>query len=124
MTYSNESEVDKLIAYLKEQQKSDKETIRRLQESNAALQKTIQFLTEQTSLNAAALNATIRQMQQTIDGLNQKIAQLEEKLHKNSKNSSKPPSSMDTVNRLLPRVSVKRPERREQRKAIKVPAFP
>lgn len=37
MTYSNESEVDKLIAYLKEQQKSDKETIRKLQESNFTL---------------------------------------------------------------------------------------
>ena len=49
----------------------------------------IEFLTEQNS----ALSATVDSMNQTITELNQTIKELKEQLNKNSKNSSKPPSS-------------------------------
>lgn len=49
----------------------------------------IDFLTEQNS----ALTATVDIMNQTITELNQTIRELKEQLNKNSKNSSKPPSS-------------------------------
>lgn len=55
----------------------------------ARLETTLAFMTE--SMEQQAL--TIQQLQATIVQLNQTIAQLNEKLHKNSKNSSKPPSS-------------------------------
>ena len=58
-------------------------------ETIAQLEKTLAFMTE--SMEQQAL--TIQQLQATIVRLNQTIAQLNEKLHKNSKNSSKPPSS-------------------------------
>lgn len=97
------TDIDKLISFFKDEQKSDKETIRSLHESNAALQDTINALNKtveelQQSVNdsgelIASLNETIRKMQQTIDSLNQKIALLEEQKNKNSRNSSKPPSS-------------------------------
>ena len=49
----------------------------------------IDFLTKQNS----ALTATVDSMNQTITELNQTIKELKEQLNKNSKNSSKPPSS-------------------------------
>ena len=49
----------------------------------------IDFLTKQNS----TLTATVDSMNQTINGLNQTIKELKEQLNKNSKNSSKPPSS-------------------------------
>ena len=49
----------------------------------------IDFLTKQNS----ALIATVDSMNQTITELNQTIKELKEQLNKNSKNSSKPPSS-------------------------------
>ena len=49
----------------------------------------IDFLTKQDS----ALTATVDSMNQTITELNQTIKELKEQLNKNSKNSSKPPSS-------------------------------
>lgn len=49
----------------------------------------IDFLTKQNS----ALTATVDSMNQTITELNQTITELQEQLNKNSKNSSKPPSS-------------------------------
>lgn len=47
----------------------------------------------------------------TIAKLNQTIQELEEQLNKNSKNSSKPPSS-DAIKNLLPKVSVNHPAKR------------
>lgn len=49
----------------------------------------VDFLTQQNS----ALTATVDSMNQTITELNQTIKELKEQLNKNSKNSSKPPSS-------------------------------
>lgn len=49
----------------------------------------IDFLTKQNS----TLTATVDSMNQTINGLNQTIKELKKQLNKNSKNSSKPPSS-------------------------------
>lgn len=49
----------------------------------------IDFLTKQNS----TLTATVDSMNQTINGLNQTIKELKEQLNKNSKNSSKLPSS-------------------------------
>lgn len=49
----------------------------------------IDFLTKQNS----TLTATVDSMNQTINGLNQTIKELKEQLNKNSKNSSKSPSS-------------------------------
>lgn len=49
----------------------------------------VDFLTKQNR----TLTATVDSMNQTINGLNQTIKELKEQLNKNSKNSSKPPSS-------------------------------
>ncbi len=57
-------------------------TIAQLTESNQKLQGTVDQLT--------AFNL---KLQETVDSLNETIRELNEKLHKNSKNSSKPPSS-------------------------------
>jgi transposase len=90
------SEIDNLIAYFREQQKADKETIRQLHATIVELKGTIDSLNRLISemkQSAEESGETIRRMQQTIDSLNEKISQMEEKLGRNSKNSSKPPSS-------------------------------
>lgn len=97
------TEIDNLISFFKDQQRSDKETIRRLHDANAQLQETVNALNilvedlqkavDDSNQNIISLTETIRNMQQTIDGLNKQIAELKESKHKNSKNSSKPPSS-------------------------------
>ena len=56
----------------------------------------VDFLTKQNS----TLTATVASMNQTINELNQTIKELKEQLNKNSKNSSKPPSS-DGLKKLL-----------------------
>ena len=48
------------------------------------------------------LTATIANQATTIDKLNEKVKSLEERLNKNSKNSSKPPSS-DGLNKPNPK---------------------
>ena len=56
----------------------------------------VRFLMEQNSSlsdQVAELTATVDSMNQTITELNQTIKELKEQLNKNSKNSSKPPSS-------------------------------
>ena len=56
----------------------------------------VRFLMEQNSSlsdQVAELIATVDSMNQTITELNQTIKELKEQLNKNSKNSSKPPSS-------------------------------
>lgn len=53
-----------------------------LLQENAELRKTVDRLT-----------LTVESLNQTIDNLNQTIAELKEQLSKNSRNSSKPPSS-------------------------------
>lgn len=58
------------------------EFVRYLMEQNASL-----------SIQVAELTATVDSMSQTITDLNQTIKELKEQLNKNSKNSSKPPSS-------------------------------
>lgn len=58
------------------------EFVQQLMDQNAELINTV-----------AELNQTVSDMSQTIDGLNQTIKELKEQLNKNSKNSSKPPSS-------------------------------
>ena len=67
-----------------------------LQLENVKLRETV----DQLTLTAESLNCTIASMNQTITGMNQTIANLEqtiaelrEQLSKNSRNSSKPPSS-------------------------------
>jgi len=54
-----------------------------------------QLMNQNTELvnTVAELNQTVSDMSQTIDELNQTIKELKEQLNKNSKNSSKPPSS-------------------------------
>lgn len=56
----------------------------------------VDFLTKQNR----TLTATVDSMNQTISELNQTIRELKEQLNKNSKNSSKPPSS-DGLKKLL-----------------------
>ena len=56
----------------------------------------VDFLTKQNSTLTAtvdSMNQTINELDQTITELNQTIKELKEQLNKNSKNSSKPPSS-------------------------------
>ena len=56
----------------------------------------VRFLMEQNSSlsdQVAELTATVDSMNQTIADLNQTVKELKEQLNKNSKNSSKPPSS-------------------------------
>ena len=91
-----DSEIDKLIQYFRDQQKADRENNCRLHEDNVRQQRTIDSLNgllEDSQKSILALNDTILQMQHTIDELNTQIADLKEKLNKNSRNSSKPPSS-------------------------------
>ncbi len=93
---ADRSEIDNLIKYFKDQQKADRENVRRLHEDNVRQQRTIESLNtllENSQQSVTALNDTILQMQHTIDELNAQIADLREKLNKNSRNSSKPPSS-------------------------------
>lgn len=59
-----------------------REFVQQLMEQNASLANTV-----------TELNQTISNMSQTIDELNQTIKELKEQINKNSKNSSKPPSS-------------------------------
>ena len=89
-------EIDNLIKCFKDQQKTDRENVRRLHEDNVRQQRTIESLNtllENSQQSVIALNDTILQMQHTIDELHAQIANLREKLNKNSRNSSKPPSS-------------------------------
>lgn len=56
----------------------------------------VDFLTKQNNTLTAtvvSMNQTINELDQTINELNQTIKELKEQLNKNSKNSSKPPSS-------------------------------
>ena len=56
----------------------------------------VDFLTKQNNTLIAtvvSMNQTINELDQTINELNQTIKELKEQLNKNSKNSSKPPSS-------------------------------
>ena len=56
----------------------------------------VDFLTKQHNTLTAtvvSMNQTINELDQTINELNQTIKELKEQLNKNSKNSSKPPSS-------------------------------
>lgn len=71
-----------------------------------------QLLQQVNSLTSTvdSLNATINTQTQLIVQLNQTIQELKEQLNKNSKNSSKPPSS-DGYKNLLLRVSANHPEK-------------
>lgn len=82
------SEIDNLIKYFKDQQKADRENVCRLHADNARLQGTIDTLNgllENSQQSITALSDTILQMQHTIDELNAQIAELREKLNKNSR---------------------------------------
>ena len=72
-----------------------------------------QLLQQVNSLTSTvdSLNATINAQTQLIAQLNQTIQGLKEQLNKNSKNSSKPPSS-DGYKNLLLRVSANYPEKK------------
>ena len=72
------------------------------------------LLHQVSSLTATveSLNSTIDAQNRLIAQLNETIRELREQINKNSRNSSKPPSS-DGLKSLLPKVSVSHPAKKQ-----------
>lgn len=78
---------------------------------------TAEELNESLLQQIESLNATISAQPQLIAQLNQTIQELKEQLNKNSRNSSKPPSS-DGFKSLHPKVCVSRPVKKQVHRMV------